>query len=251
MKSNFYAILTLTYISILVIGLSLGYYYEHTISSKEEKIYLNQITLLNESINNQKENIAKLNITVEELNKINSDLMYDLKNKSDLIMNYTVLLENYEKKIDAPYGYQRISMFGFNLIIPKNSTITLNGLYESRASNDSGILHVLSYDESTRIFFSWENSASAPPIDAKLDEAKFFYTYMMINGSSRYQEYIKNYNVKYDVFKIKDIEEIRQVIIASWISDDYSRLYYMDVQIGDQSVVDFFNLLINYFDETN
>lgn len=250
MKSKFYVVLTFTCIGVFVIGLGLGYYYQQTKSSKEIIKYRDEIMLLNESLNDQELIMLELNATADELEKINFDLMDDLKNKSDKIIYYEGLLDNY-KKFDVPYGYQNICLFGFNIPIPNNSTVTLNGLYESRASNDSGILHVMGNDGSTRVFFSWENSEFAPPLDAKLDEARSFYTYMMINGSNRFQEKIKNYEIKYDLFNIEDVDEVRQVIIASWLSANKSRLYYLDIQINDDSVVDFFNLLINYFNEIN
>jgi hypothetical protein len=233
-KTQFSGIHILLFVIILVIGLGGGYFY--TTSNLQPKIddltkqvtdKNNQIQALSTQLTEREGKITQLNSTVKTLQGQVSTLTNEkqaqatqitsltqqLKTKDDTITDKNNQITILNDRVTPKQGYLAINLYGFSFDAPLNATISIKGVQDAVANQQSGMINIGEGD-SEPFYVLYVYRTVAPDIDASIDTAKTYYTELSPQYSPRVTTSINGYTMKYERFTATDSNGVAYGVIG-------------------------------------
>jgi hypothetical protein len=248
------------YIVLIIIAVSsvasfyLGSLYVNYRSIDDEQNYTKIIMEIEKRVEAQNSTISDLTNDIIELNE-------QLSNYDQLAESFDFLTEDYGS-LQIEYDefrveYERLSedltqlkdqlrneedsytiIIG-NMVItlPQEYLVYMSGLYESTASNNSGILTASAIFDDTVISFSWDTLESEPDPFVTLDNA--YDSLGLVIEHEMYQTLsVGDWSILYSSFKTVLSNEYIFMKVATWFDDPSGKQYICVVQNTEDDVME-------------
>ena len=258
----------------LVVGAAGGYLFSSSTFQAKIKDYEGQVNDLTlqvsgltstvsdlETMNsNYEEQVTSLENQVSNLQTQMTSLETELAEAQDMIEDQDAIIQSYEGTItdleatiealqqwNATPGYYRYSTFGLSFEYPETWSISLSGLLESKATENSGEITATSIDGNDVISVGWVYTLIIPSLDKALDDG--FQAISMFNPTlgPRISSTINGHALKYQSYTLTYQGETTYGVNSVWYCDANNKTIIVSYGSTQQEILPTFQKLLDSF----
>jgi len=229
----------------LIIGGGGGYFAGSAAMQPRIGEYEDQVASLNLDVGSLSSQVNELNSTVSGLQAENENYMTQISNlESDLtdaretIAEYEDRISDLESQITAQPGFEKFSAYGFSFEYPTGMTISVQGLLESTANGNSGMVIGEYQDPYEAVGVAWMKTVIEPDLSMTLDGAFAGMAQQEAVTSLETGELVETtvmgHHMIYQYFTMTVTGgETYYGIYGVWYCDDAQRLYTLSLTLDE------------------
>ena len=203
--------------------------YESQISDlmDENEAYESQVSQLRSSLNTYIDTVSSLHIQLFDKDKHIEDL---------------------ESMIYPKSGYEKFAAYGFSFEYPAYMYLTISGLLELNANEDSGMVIVTKVDESQLCLVGWVAPAYPRDIDLALEEGFTNMEQENVVLGQKVTSTFEGHEIKYQSYRVEIEARSYRGVLSYWNCDVDERVYTVNYLIlGDVDPIPLFSEFLESF----